>query len=72
MVNVLKVFKPEPGAGTVDKSKPFSLNNMVPCKHDSPALLPKQLALFDDHVCPRTLVYPHLYAVECCVHHYPV
>jgi hypothetical protein len=49
MVNIIKVFKPEPGSGSVDKSKPFDLNNMIPCKHDSPALIPKQLALYDDH-----------------------
>jgi hypothetical protein len=57
MVHVLQVFKPEAGSGTVDKSKPFDLHNMIPCKHDSPPLLEKQLALFDDHVCP---VYVHL------------
>lgn len=51
MVKVLKVLKPEAGSGSVDKSKPFDLHNMIPCKNDSPPLLPKQLALYDDHVC---------------------
>ena len=43
---MLEVFKPKPGTGTVDKSKPFGVYNMIPCEHDSPALLPKQAALF--------------------------
>ena len=51
MVHVLKVFKPEPGSGSVDKTKPLGLHNMIPCKHDSPALLGKQSELYkDQHV----------------------
>ena len=49
MVKVLKVFKPESGSGAVDKSKPFGIQNMIPCKHDSPALLDKQVELYNDH-----------------------
>lgn len=51
MVQVLKVFKPDAGSRNIDRTKPFDLTNMIPCKHDSPALLDKQLALYKDDVC---------------------
>ena len=60
MVHILKVFKPEASAGSVDKGNPFGLHNMIPCKHDSPALIPKQAALLGDDVWPIlfTLLIP--------------
>lgn len=48
MVQVIQVFRPKPGSGVVDKSRPFSNLNMIPSDHDSPALIPKQAAILND------------------------
>jgi hypothetical protein len=45
MVQVIQVFRPKSPTVIVDKSKPFSYTNMIPCDHDSPALIPKQAAI---------------------------
>ncbi len=49
MVQVIQVFRPKAGSAQVDKSQPFSYTNMIPCEHDSPALIPKQSAILKDH-----------------------
>ena len=68
MVQVLNVFKPETGKHPVDKTRPFDITNMIPCKHDSPALLDKQLALYKDDVCDIGIFITYALA-RCFPHH---
>jgi hypothetical protein len=50
MVQVIKVFRPASADGSVDKTKPYGFKNMIPCDHDSPALIDKQQVILEDTV----------------------
>ena len=73
MVQVIQVFRPKADAAQVDKSQPFSYTNMIPCDHDSPALIAKQSAILKDHEVvflitrsknDNTVVYRYLYLIK--------